>query len=95
MLMMYTVVAASSTSYRIRMSPECNRSTPVAPHATVFADGDGAVALPGLGHELTQMCLGRSQRIRRVVTVTPGTDHRGQQRSQHAYGHSEGQARVP
>src|SRR5580698_6543286 len=34
MLTMYTVAASSSTSYRIRMSPACNRQVPVAPHAT-------------------------------------------------------------
>ena len=34
MLMMYTVAASSSTSYRTRISPECNRYTPAAPHAT-------------------------------------------------------------
>jgi hypothetical protein len=32
----------------------------------VLADGDGTLALPGLGDELTQMCLGRGQRIRHV-----------------------------
>jgi hypothetical protein len=32
-LMMYTIAASSSTSYRIRISPACNRQSPVAPHA--------------------------------------------------------------
>jgi hypothetical protein len=53
----------------------------------VLADGDGTVALPGLSDELTQVRLGRSQRIRHVLAVTPCTDHRGQQRSQRACGH--------
>jgi hypothetical protein len=60
----------------------------------VLADGDGAVALPGLGDELTQMCLGRSQRISHALTVTPCTDHCGQ-RSHRVYGHGKGQAHVP
>ena len=60
----------------------------------VLADGDGAVALPGLGDKLTQMCLGRSQRNTMPLTVTPRTDHRRRQRSQRACGHGEGLAQV-
>jgi hypothetical protein len=55
----------------------------------MLADGHGAVALPGLGHEFTQMRLSRSQRIRQVLTVTSRTDHCGQQRRQRTCGHGE------